>query len=66
MGHIKHWGLRYDAVEEHICAEQGCMRAAIEFDRGQPKCARHLTLRMEVSSGQNRQLPDLRRLRITG
>ena len=49
MGHIKHWGRRYDAVEEHICAEAGCMNAAVEFDRGRPKCVRHLTLRMEAT-----------------
>lgn len=63
MSSIKHWGRRYDAAEENICSEPGCMNGAVEFDRGQPKCVRHLSLRLEVSSAsRGPRMSTIRRL----
>jgi len=45
----KHWGKRYDPVEESICSADACMRGGVEIEGGKVKCSRHLTLRLEVA-----------------
>ena len=47
----KHWGKRYHPAEESICIAPGCMQGGVEFERGQVKCSRHLSLRLEVTRG---------------
>jgi hypothetical protein len=47
----KHWGKRYDPVEESICSADACMRGGVEIEGGKVKCSRHLTLRLEVARG---------------
>jgi hypothetical protein len=56
MAAIKHWGRRYDAVEESICSADACMRQGVEIERGQVKCASHQTIRLEVKRGTTNDL----------
>jgi len=61
----KHWGKRYDPVEESICSADACMRGGVEIEGGKVKCSRHLTLRLEVareSATTNARVLGVRRL----
>jgi len=66
MAAIKHWGRRYDAIEEHICSMPACMRGGIEIIRGQVMCASHLNLRLEVTRDQTTTGVQLRSIRRLG
>ena len=62
----KHWGKRYDPVEESICSADACMRGGVEIEGGKVKCSRHLTLRLEVARGQNTTSVQMRGVRRLG
>lgn len=64
---IKHWGRRYSAFAESICATPGCMNEGDEFHSGRVWCSRCLShsLRLEVTGAKSHG-PTVRQVRRMG